>query len=59
MSPPTISVSTGLQDKTRESVDYSTRGMNGYWIEQGMSQEMVHVAGAVAQIGVHDQRRRC
>jgi hypothetical protein len=40
------------QDREQDSVDFSTQERNGYWLEQGMSQEMVHVAGAVAQIGV-------
>ena len=40
-------------DKKLRKVVFSTDNENAYWIERGMGQEMVHVAGAIAQVGIN------
>lgn len=41
-----------IDEKDRINVTYSRADENTYWLEVGMGQEMAHIAGAVAQIGV-------
>jgi hypothetical protein len=40
-------------DKNLRTVKFSTKQENAYWVERGMGQEMVHIAGAIAQVGVN------
>jgi hypothetical protein len=40
-------------EKNLRKVAFSTDTENAYWIERGMGQEMVHIAGAIAQVGVN------
>jgi hypothetical protein len=42
-----------VNKKDLRSVSFSTNVENAYLLEWGMGQEMVHVAGAVAQVGVN------
>jgi len=49
---PTIRIKWATTKKFRE-IAYSTDIENAYWLEWGMGQEMVQVAGAIAQVGVN------
>lgn len=40
-------------DKDTSNVSFSTTRENAYWLERGMEQEMVHIAGAIAQLGIN------
>lgn len=40
----------GEVDRMRNG--FSTREENAYWMDWGMGQEMIHISGAIAQIGV-------
>jgi hypothetical protein len=40
-------------DKDTSNVSFSTADENAYWLERGMEQEMVHIAGAIAQLGIN------
>jgi hypothetical protein len=39
--------------KKLRTVTFSTDTENAYWVERGMGQEMVHLAGTIAQVGVN------
>ncbi len=49
---PSIRLQWSTEKKLRKVV-FSTENENAYWIERGMGQEMVHVAGAIAQVGIN------
>jgi hypothetical protein len=40
-------------EKNLRKVVFSTESENAYWVERGMGQEMVHIAGAISQVGVN------
>jgi hypothetical protein len=40
-------------EKNLRKVAFSTESENAYWVERGMGQEMVHIAGAIAQVGIN------
>ena len=40
-------------EKSLRKVVFSTDNENAYWVERGMGQEMVHIAGAIAKVGVN------
>lgn len=42
-----------VSEKTVRNVSFSTQVENAYWMAWGLGQEMVHVAGAIAQVGVN------
>ncbi len=49
---PSIRLQWSTEKKLRK-VAFSTDNENAYWVERGMGQEMVHIAGAIAQVGVN------
>jgi hypothetical protein len=42
-----------VRSKTLRNISFSTRDENTYLLEQGMGQEMVHVAGSIGKVGVN------
>lgn len=42
-----------VSEKTLRSTSFSTAAANAYLLEWGMGQEMLHVAGAIAQVGIN------
>ncbi len=42
-----------VSEKTLRNTSFSTAAANAYLLEWGMGQEMLHVAGAIAQVGVN------
>jgi hypothetical protein len=48
-----ISDKNGMKTDTSKRVSFSTDIENAYWVEWGMGQEMIHVAGSIAKVGVN------
>jgi len=42
-----------VTEKNLGNVSFSTDVENAFWLERGMGQEMVHVAGSIGQVGVN------
>jgi len=42
-----------VTEKDLRNTSFSTDIENAYWLERGMGQEMIHVAGSIAQVGIN------